>query len=143
MPKKLDCNKYYVVDNEEDADQIIVPFDINGNPQPRVYLASKNRANDMVVPGEVGWISSVPISRKGTQEEYNALVDWWFDNASAEYKQSIQKAYGAVCNVTEKIEQLKLWLKRATKTERKSRLDLFILRCLGSEYNKGGKKWHG
>ena len=141
MPKnrRLNLNNYITVDTEDKASLIIIPWQVDGKDQPPIYLKSKRtpklKVDDVTT---ATWIPTIEISKKGTPEEYNMRVNWWFDNSSDWYKQQIADTYKNLSNLQTVIQQAKTWL-LTTGSYTQSTTGEYIKRR--SDINKFLKNW--
>lgn len=111
MTRRLNLNNYNIVDKLEDASLVIVPFDIEEDKQPLLYLANKLGKKPVVLDTkDAVWTPTVFISKDGTPDEYCTRVHWWFDNATGEYKQQVQDVYRNIDDLKSHLKLAKLWL---------------------------------
>lgn len=137
MARVINCNYYTLVDSREDADVVIVPFKVNGNPAPEICLRSKKKKDEIFNTDGAEWNIGVRIATNGTRVEYNDRVKWWFDSVTDEYKEMVNNRYGGVIpNLKNEITNTKLWLLKCQKSQRKTDLTSFVERWLNRSSRK-------
>lgn len=79
--KIVDLNDYELVDTLGEHDHLKLTLQrTNEDDDPIVvYYVKKNKKNLLKDPEGAVWHRHIKIDMYGTQEEYNKLVDWWFD----------------------------------------------------------------
>ena len=138
--KKINLNYYEVVESEEEATLIIMPFQKDGVDLPPMYFKSKKNPNLVDGTENVTWSSHCNISISGTMEDYAKRVDWWFDSMTDEYKSVLvamaKKAIGDGWDISMSINKAKKWLKDRSPSNRKSHLSKFLSNWVSIGVNK-------
>ena len=112
--RRLNLNNY-ILCSEEEATLEIVPLDIDGERQSTLYFKSTRprkiiATSELVDSGEVEWTPTIDIDRGCSENEYKKLVEWWFDNATPEYKEVISMSFRRLPDITETIMNVRSWL---------------------------------
>jgi len=125
-PKKIFMENYDPCSKEK-SNLIIVP---NGEA-PTLYLKRKPLPNTVSeLTGDTIWASDILVSVSATQDDYNKLVDWWFDNISETYIDMIldiaDNAIKEGFDTKMSVEKARNKLKVAKPEHRKSNLGKFL-----------------
>jgi len=145
--KRFNFNNYELVDSELKATHIIIPFINNGKESPPIYLRSKRATPvvKMTVDDGVAWTPTLKIDTNGHPSDYIKLVMWWFDNATDDYRDSIEHIYKDMPSFEDSRNRAKKWLmtEAAFRTNptgkfnnRKSDVGKFMINWLNRDYQK-------
>ena len=113
--RKLNLNNYEPCTNEEEADIIIVPLEKNGIQPKNLLFKKKNKGEfdvtaEKIRSGKAIWYPAVKISQKGTPNEYNECIRWWFNNATDEYRTLINRTYSRYKDIEYEVSKAMGWL---------------------------------
>lgn len=131
----IDLNKWEKVSSEEDITGykglVIIPIKMpDGTKPPNLFFRQGDpRSDDIIDTDSVIWTKKSSISNKGSQEEYNKRVDWWFSNAEndIEYKGIINDTFNKYgFNVKMSWEKAKAWLKNCIPSDRKTNIHKYV-----------------
>lgn len=136
-PKKINLNDFDVC-AEEDADIVIIP---KGEGLTPLYFQRTNGRYEYVEDTDnCIWFKNARISTSGTDEEYAARVDWYFDNLNEEFLEELTKTVQPAIDLNWDLElslnKLRAKLKLLTGTARKSYIAKAIVQWI-----IGGANW--
>lgn len=135
----LNLNNYTIAD-ENEWDLQIIPKRESNTPVLKLYFKRTNFDDGVVDTEGVKWKKTIKISRRGTDEEYQARVDWWFDNAAndEEYKKELESSFVDILGnaLIPTVKLTKAWLIRCPSYKRKNYINRFVYGWLSRECRK-------
>ena len=123
----------YTKSNKQDADLMITLAKTNEDDIPATLYFKRKDLPWMIkfIDDSVVWSDDTRIAVNVDQDTYNNLVDWWFDNISEEFKESLMNLsddaikYGF--DISMSVNKARNKLKIMDKQSRKSNLSKFLI----------------
>jgi hypothetical protein len=112
--RRLNLNNYELC-GEADATLEITPLKVDGVSQPTLYFKSKRKSGGAITikdleSGNAKWTPVVNIDISCSEDDYKTLVDWWFTEATEEYRTNVANSYSRIPNLLETINNVRAWL---------------------------------